>query len=158
MAGKGGYQRPTSPAPVSGPGALSQRTDGGPGSKQAARYISGLPYGEGQQMMDIQNSAPMAASAAPSPTSGGAAAPMPVANVVPLNAPTQRPNEPVTHGADVGPGPDMSSLGLGAKASAADQQSRMALASYMPVLMFVASQPSTSDETRNVIMQLRDSM
>ena len=158
MAGKGGYQRPTSPAPVSGPGALSQRTDGGPGSTQAARYISGLPFGEGQQMMDLQQSAPMAASAAPSQAATAGGAPAPAANVVPLNAPTQRPNEPVTHGADVGPGPDMSSLGLGAKASAADQQSRMALASYMPVLMYVASQPSTTDETRNVIMQLRDSM
>lgn len=158
MAGKGGYQRPTSPAPVSGPGALSQRTDGGPGSQQAARYISGLPYGEGQQMMDIQQSAPMAASGAPSASgSVASAAPAPTP-VVPLNAPTQRPNEPVTHGADVGPGPDMSSLGLGAKASAADVQSRAALASYMPVLMYVASQPSTSEETRNVIMQLRDSM
>lgn len=28
--GRGGYRRPTNPAPVSGPGELSQRTDGGP--------------------------------------------------------------------------------------------------------------------------------
>lgn len=28
--GRGGYRRPTNPAPASGPGALSQRTDGGP--------------------------------------------------------------------------------------------------------------------------------
>ena len=30
MAGKGGYQAPSSPASVSGPGKYSQRTDGGP--------------------------------------------------------------------------------------------------------------------------------
>lgn len=122
MAGKGGYQRPTSPAPVSGPGSLSQRTDGGPADKQAARYISGLPYGQGNEMMATQMAAPMEATSNPSPVPASqiaqagqqqqaqpAAEPMPV---VPLGAPTQRPSEPVTHGADLGAGPDMSSLGL----------------------------------------------
>ena len=119
MAGKGGYQRPTSPAPVSGPGSLSQRTDGGPADKQAARYISGLPYGQGNEMMATQMAAPMEAASSPSPVpasqiaSAGQAQPMgePMP-IVPLGAPSQRPNEPVTHGADLGPGPDSSSLGL----------------------------------------------
>lgn len=117
---RGGYQRPSSPAPVSGPGALAQRTDGGPGSTQASRYISGLPYGEGQQMMNIQSSAPMeAAPAAPSPTatqiSQATQQAQPASqggNIVPLGAPTQRPDEPVTAGANAGPGPDMSVLNL----------------------------------------------
>lgn len=123
MAGKGGYQRPTSPAPVSGPGALAQRTDGGPAHKQAQRYISGLPYGEGQEMMNTQSSAPMEASTPtpnPAPASAIASAgqqkqaqpaqqPMPI---IPLSAPTQRPDEFVTHGADLGPGPGLDSLGL----------------------------------------------
>lgn len=159
MAGKGGYQRPTSPAPVSGPGALSQRTDGGPGGTQAARYISGLDYGQGQQMMDIQQSAPMAASgAAPAPSSAGAAMPQEAAPVVPLSASSLRPDEPVTHGADVGPGPGMASLGLGAKDQIADESFRKSIAAYMPVLMYVASQSNTSAETRRVIMQLRDQL
>lgn len=155
MAGKGGYQRPTSPAPVSGPGALSQRTDGGPGGTQAARYISGLPYGEGQQMMNIQQSAPMSgSSAAPSPSAAMSAGPQ--VPVVPLGAPSVRPGEPVTHGADAGPGPGMESLGLGAKDQAANESFSAAIASYLPVLMFVASNPNTSADTRNVIMRLRD--
>ena len=121
MAGKGGYQAPTNPAPVSGPGALAQRTDGGPGSKQAMRYVSGLPYGEGQQMMNTQASAPMEAetpTAALSPTAIADSAPTQTqgqsapAQVIPFNAPTMNPNEPVTHGADAGPGGDLSSLGL----------------------------------------------
>ena len=37
MAGRGGYQAPTNPAAISGPGALSQRTDGGP--TQPAQYM-----------------------------------------------------------------------------------------------------------------------
>jgi len=114
MAGKGGYQRPTSPAPVSGPGALSQRTDGGPGSTQAARYVSGLEYGQGQQLMDIQQSAPMAASGSAPSRAASAQPAMTQAPLTPLTAASGRPSEPITHGADVGAGPAMDSLGLGA--------------------------------------------
>lgn len=145
MAGKGGYQAPNNPAPVSGPGALSQRTDGGPADTQAAQYISGLPYGEGQAMMAQQQAAPMAAAGMPAP-----------APIVPLNAPTQRPNEPVTAGANAGLGPDMSSLGLGARDVAANDEARATLMSYMPALLQVASQPGTSPETRNIIRRLRE--
>jgi len=164
MAGKGGYQRPTSPAPVSGPGSLSQRTDGGPAHKQAAKYISGLPYGQGQEMMNTQSSAPMEASTpTPNPvpasqmgnSANTAAEPMPV---VPLNAPDQNPNEPVTSGVDAGPGPGMASLGLGSQDVQADNNFKTSLAAYMPVLMQVAARPNTSPETRNVIRQLRDSL
>lgn len=146
MAQPGGYRKPNNPAPVSGPGALSQRTDGGPADTQAAKYISGLPYGEGQEMMNIQGSAPMAAaSMMPAP-----------APVVPLSAPTQRPNEPVTSGVDAGIGPDMSSLGLGERDTAANEQARATLISYMPALLQVASQAGTSPETRNIIRRLRE--
>lgn len=145
MAGKGGYQAPNNPAPVSGPGALSQRTDGGPADTQAAKYVSGLPYGEGQEMMNIQQSAPMAATGMPAP-----------APVIPLKAPSQRPQEPVTAGANAGLGPDMSSLGLGARDVAANDEARATLISYMPALLQVASQPGTSPETRNIIRRLRE--
>lgn len=98
---RGGYQRPSNPAPVSGPGALSRRTDGGPA--QGAKYMAGGKYGEGQQLMQQQKSAPM---------SGGPAKPKPAApanpnlsGIVPLTAPTQRPDEPLTAGSPFGPGP-----------------------------------------------------
>jgi hypothetical protein len=73
-------------------------------------------------MMATQSSAPMeAAPAVPSPTStqisqagqgqqqAEPSAPMPL---IPLHAPTMRPDEPVTHGVDSGPGADSSILGL----------------------------------------------
>lgn len=146
MAGVGGYQAPANPAPASGPGAMSQRTDGGPADAQAAQYVSGLPYGEGQALMAQQQAAPMAASGM-MPQS---------APIVPFNAPSQRPDEPVTAGADAGPGPGMSSLGLGAKDVAANAESRAIMASYVPALLNIASQPGTSPETRNIIRQLRE--
>ena len=160
MAGKGGYQRPTSPAPVSGPGALAQRTDGGPASKQAIKYISGLPYGQGQEMVNIQSSAPMEASTpTPSPVPASViagagqqpqqqAAPAQPLPIVPLNAPTQRPNEPVTSGADLGPGPTSASLGLASPVAAQHQsassfiQSLASSTDASPALKFLAQRIS----------------
>lgn len=109
MAGVGGYQRPTNPAPVSGPGKFSQRTDGGPSvdnAKQAARYISGGAYGEGKELENLQTSAPM--SAAPSmPTRPvfdvNSLPPLPE-GIVPLSEPTKRPDEPITAGVPFGEG------------------------------------------------------
>jgi hypothetical protein len=93
---QGGYRKPENPAPVSGPGALSQRTDGGP--TQPAQYISGLPYGEGQATYDQQTAAPMVSNNTPQPT-------LQMPEPTPLMAPSERPDEPVTAGIDVGPGP-----------------------------------------------------
>jgi hypothetical protein len=103
MAEQGGYRKPENPAPMSGPGALSQRTDGGP--SQGAKYISGLPYGQGQETYAQQTAAPMAA-----------AEPAPAAPTLPpmlsLNDMTQRPDEPLTAGLDIGEGPGSEVMNL----------------------------------------------
>ena len=93
--GRGGYRQPRNPAPVSGPGALSKRTDGGAidGMTQAPKYMAGLGYGEGGNMAQ-QQGAPMAGNPIPSMD----------APVIPLTAPTMRPEEPITNGVDFGPG------------------------------------------------------
>lgn len=100
---QGGYRRPENPAPVSGPGSMSRRTDG-----QGPMYMSGGEYGEGQEMMDLQNSAPMSKTETVRPRRGGgrAAAPAGQAEVTPLFAPSQRPDEPITAGMPFGPGPN----------------------------------------------------
>ena len=79
---------------VSGAGSMSKRTDLNV-SKQPARYISGMPYGEGQATYEQQTAAPMAANPLAQVLS----------EVTPLTAPTQRPDEPITAGMDFGPGP-----------------------------------------------------
>ena len=98
MAERGGYRTPSNPAPVSGPGALSQRTDGGP--TQPATYISGLPYGQGGETYANQVAAPMQGN--------NFAMEMPT----PLMAPTARPNEPITSGIDIGDGPGSEVMNL----------------------------------------------
>lgn len=161
MMPAGGYQRPTNPAPTSGPGALSRRTDGGPGSKQAARYVAGMPYGEGADFLDIQNMAPMAAAQRTPSASAEGSAPSQLAAaggspVIPLNAPTQMPGVPVTDGADRGPGAGMDSLGLNMANEEQNKAFANQIAQYMPVLMQVAASPNASAETRDVIRRLRN--
>ena len=97
---RGGYQRPSNPAPVSGPGKLSRRTDGGP--TQGAKYMAGGKYGEGQQLMQQQKAAPMAAAQRPSKPNVQA---QKVVNpITPLTAPSERPDEPLTAGMPFGAG------------------------------------------------------
>lgn len=102
---RGGYQRPSNPAPVSNPGS-GRRTDGGP--TQAGRYIAGGQYGEGRQLMGLQQAAPMAA-ASPLPSMSKTATGL--SPIVPLTAPTQRPEEPLTAGMPFGAGPGVEALG-----------------------------------------------
>jgi len=150
------------PAMTSGPGAMSQRTDGGPASKQAQRYISGMPnYGDGQDLMNLQASAPMAqtgvqaqkmtpsqiAAAAAQGQQGQAqgqqqqqAAPQPV---TPLFAPTQRPNEPVTAGSPMGAGPGPDILGLNPSAPQGGATAKQ-------TVQTLATRPDASPELKNL--------
>lgn len=101
MAGNknsGGF-RPT--APQNNPANVNALGGNGQSGKQPARYISGLPYGQGQETMNQQMSAPMAQVQEPS-----------LPAITPLTAPTQRPEEPITAGMDFGPGPGSDSLNL----------------------------------------------
>lgn len=134
MAGVGGYQKPTNPAPVSGPGAMSQRTDGGPGGPQ---YVSGLPYGEGQDFYDIQTSAPMGAPpAASKPRQSKPGATGAPSGLTPFGAPTERPDQPLTAGIDSGPGPGSEILPSPQKDYEADVNE---IARYLPSLEVAAS-------------------
>lgn len=99
--GHGGYRQPMNPAPVSGPGALSQRTDGGAvdGMQQPMQQYTGFEYGENKSLNDQQAGAPMAG--------------MPDAfDVIPLDAPTMFPDEPISAGADYGLGPGLDLTGI----------------------------------------------
>lgn len=143
--GHGGSRTPANPAPVSGPGSLSRRTDGGPG--QPIRDPGGLPYGENQALHQIQAAAPMAgANAVRTPTPNGAAVP---AAITPFDAPTTNPNQPLTAGAGFGAGPGPEVL------PRPDNDRRQKLRQIMPVLMRMADLEDTPPATRNAIRYLR---
>jgi hypothetical protein len=109
MAEQGGYRAPSNPAAVSGPGALSQRTDGGP--TQGAKYMSGLPYGQGQENYSNQVAAPMAGNTMGASATGGSGL-VQMEMPTELMAATSRPNEAITSGIDFGDGPGSEVMNL----------------------------------------------
>jgi len=90
---------------VSGIGSMSQRTDLNV-SSQPARYISGLPQGQGQATYDQQTAAPMAATPQIEAMGIGAL------DITPINAASKRPDEDILTGASFVPGTDSALLNL----------------------------------------------
>ena len=90
---RGGYRKPQNPAAVSGPGALSKRTDG----KQPVVRVPDVPYGEQAALTAQQQAAPLPQQRPiPIPRT-----PVPQLNVF---GTTERPAEPITEGAMLGAG------------------------------------------------------
>lgn len=92
----------------SGPGPFSTRTDG--------MNLPSAGYGEGVETAAIKAGAPMAKTPdvrGMSRTDMGMA-PSQVERLTPLYAPSQRPDEPITAGSMLGPGPGPEALGINA--------------------------------------------
>ncbi len=125
---RGGY-RPT--APQNNPANVSATGGAGQSGTQPARYMSGLAYGQGQAQMEQQTSAPMAGN----PVSAArpmAAAPQ-ATPIIPIDAPTQRPDVPITNGIDIGPGAGSEALALPAAVpqTQQDNSARLIQALYL---------------------------
>ena len=146
----GGARQPSNPAPVSGPGQLSRRTDGGPGdAKQPIRVPTGGNYGDATQMMKLQQNAPLAAS-----PGGDVASPMAGMQLPPgvdFGAGTEQPDVPVTNGAALGPGAGPEALGITPQSD--DDMKR--LLQYLPVFEHMAEQPRSSKAARNLVRELK---
>ena len=143
--GHGGSRTPARPAAVSGPGKLSKRTDGGP--KMAT--LSNPSYGEQSQFASDQRGAAMGAP------QGGPAATTPASGpmLTPLDAPSARPAEPVTAGAALGPGVGPDALGL--DDGSLKNESLEKIRPYLPVLIFQANRPESTQAFRNYVRQVR---
>jgi hypothetical protein len=109
MAENRGGMRPT--APQNNPANISATGGAGQSGTQAARYIPGLPFGEGQTTMSQQQAAPMAGPNRPASSNANPLAAM-LPPLTPLTAPTERADEPVTAGMDFGAGPGSEALNL----------------------------------------------
>jgi hypothetical protein len=87
----------------------SNRTDlQNPAKKMAATAAKGQTYGEAGKQMAAQRAVPMAAPA-PAPRPRNAVAP---GSMGAFNRDTDAPDEPVTAGANVGPGPNAFQAGI----------------------------------------------
>jgi len=92
-------------AGASGPGKYSKRTDMSLGSTS---------YGEGGETAALNTAAPKATTRGIADNVGGRPA-NPPTPVTPLFAPSQRPDEPITTGVDIGEGAGSSSLMMQSK-------------------------------------------
>jgi hypothetical protein len=149
---RGGYRKPEKPAPVSGPGKYAKRTDGGP--VQKLRDLTGGKYGEGQAFRDAEQAAPMAAQGPPSAPAPAGGASRPV-DVVPFDAPTQHPDEPVTSGNPMGAGVGPEALGLQDPLMQIDREDATRMLAYLPALEFMANQPGASSAMRAYVRYIR---
>ena len=140
MAVQGGYRKPGNPAPVSGPGALSRRTDG--------RVAEGFAYGMNKQINEQAAAAPLAKATPMAARSMSVAPQLPP--VTPLTDPTMNPDESVMSGINMGAGPGSEALML-PDMNDSSAEFNKSISSYYPVLSYIASRPNTSPETRRTL-------
>lgn len=86
----------------------------------------------------------MAAGGGPA-TAPAPAGPTP-ADLTPFNAPSARPDEPITAG--------MNSI-RGVQPTQIDDSTRQKIQSALPTLLWLASQPQASEQTRQWVRQIR---
>ena len=131
-----GGMRPT--APQNNPANISATGGNGQSGRatQPARYISGLPYGQGESTMATQMAAPMQGTEQVGTSR---------LDITPLTAETKFKDEPITAGSDFGPGPDSSILNL----PSTEQ-------TVLSVLRKIAQQDPTGD-TELIYRMLEDS-
>jgi hypothetical protein len=144
----GGYRRPTNPAPVSGPGALSRRTDG----QQPTRDLPNAKYGENEAFRQAQMSAPMSGDIGSAMPSGQVAPGPDLSQIIPMGADSQRPDEPITAGMSGGPG---AGPAVPNRPSPLSPEQAQRLRAYLPVLITLASREDADPNTRQLVRQLR---
>lgn len=135
MAEHGGYRMPSNPAPVSGPGKFSGRTDG-----QTARALPDAGYGEQAEFQEMQGGAPMSdTSGVPAPDGGL------MAGAPPL---------PTGFAAEGDPAGDVT---LPASAAGYDPESNLAKAQkYVGLLSMFIDDDDVPDDVRMMYRMLRD--
>ena len=135
-------------AGVPGPGPFSVRND--------ELSLGSTAYGEGKETAMLNTAAIKSKTRGVADDVGGRPAnPVMSKPLTPLYAPTEQKDVPTTYGVDIGDGAGSEVLIM---QQPDDMNFKAAIASYMPVLAYVADLPNTSPETRKAIRQLRDNL
>lgn len=127
---------------VSGPGKYAKRLD----------RIPANFYGDQSQIANIASGAPLAKTPSARPLPGGQVAPN--TPVTPLFAPSERPQEPITNGIDMGPGAGSEALMM----NQIQQSDSDIVAQYLPSLTALAAQPDSPDTFRSFVRYLQGSL
>jgi hypothetical protein len=121
---------------------------------QAPKYIPGMGYGQGKATMEQQKGAKLAGPT-PRAATPRVASSMPMAEVRPLTAPSDFPDEPITSGVDSGPGPGSESLMMPQAEPVINDPDLNLVREYFPVIELWASQVDTSQGTKDYVNYLR---
>jgi hypothetical protein len=146
MAENRGGMRPT--APQNNPANVS----GTGGAGQSGRVAQGYSYGMNKQINEQAASAPMAKAPQPRPVSASSmmsASPLPP--LTPITAESD-PNDPITNGVPIGPGANSIP---GIPSGPTQDPDMNMIRDYYPMLEFWASQPGTSQATKDYVQYLR---
>lgn len=143
MAERRGGFRPT--APQNNPNIIRPLGGNGQSGRNAGQYqgpteMTGGSYGEATQLRELQQGALMAGPRATEP-------------VVPIGAPTQRPEEPDTAGMAFGEGPGPEALGLPSQADRFNEDTMVA--KYIPILETMASDDDAPESFRLFVQAVR---
>lgn len=148
MAGVKGKSGGANGGPQYNPANISATGGDGQSGKQPAQYISGLPYGQGQETMQQQLSAPMAK----------AATPMMGMNMPTLLDETQRPNEPISAGVDFGAGPGSEVLPPSLGQDQRPIENKAIVEKYLPAMMQAGRSVDAPDSYKQFLSYLLKKM
>jgi hypothetical protein len=127
----------------SGPGKFSTRTD--------KLEMGSTSYGEGVETAAIKSGAPLASTPDTRPAPASAVRD---AAITPLFAPSQRPEEPVTAGVDMGMGAGSEALMM----NQIQQNDQDIVAKYLPSLTTMANMQDTPQSFRAFVSFLQGSL
>ena len=113
---------------------------------QAMQSLPDAAYGEAKTYDEISGGAPAA----------GNPVPQPGPTAIPMGAPTQRPDEPVTAGNPMGDGVGPDAAGIEMRSM--DQQDAEALKYQLPMLEFMANRPGASPALRSIVRRMKGSI
>jgi len=136
--------------------AVSATGGSGNAGTQGAKAMTGGEYGDNQAMMELQTSAAMNASPTmPSSPSQGRPQRAPSGQqLTQLDAPTDRPDEPMTTGIDMGTEGAGSEV-MYSNESTLNTEDRQRMVQALPTLAILAESPSASNAFRNYVRYLR---
>jgi len=151
VAGVKGKSGGANGGPQYNPANISATGGDGQSGKQPAQYISGLPYGQGQETMQQQLSAPMAAAANPQMSGMGIDLPT-------LLGETMRLSEPTSAGVDFGAGPGSEVLPPSLGQDQRPIENKAIVEKYLPALMQAGRSTDAPDSYKQFLSYLLKKM
>lgn len=120
---------------------------------QAVQAPRGLPQGDRKKITEAQQAIPLPNEEGQRNAVVDQATAMPSPAL--LTQPTVRPDEPLTAGMGLGPGPGVEAVAPVVRPMQADI---VGMAKFLPMLEALANQPDASSATRNFVRRLRGTM